>query len=79
MTRLGARAEYRFAPRRPRNGGESAAAGDEELERFLHLHSLNRGVLITPFHNMALVSPATSEADVDRYTEVFADSLGELA
>ena len=68
VTRLGARAEYRFAPQPPRNGGESAAAGDEELERFLHLYALNRGVLITPFHNMALVSPATSEADVDRHT-----------
>ena len=79
VTRLGARAEYRFAPRPPRNGGESAAAGDEGLERFLHLYALNRGVLITPFHNMALVSPATGEADVDRHTEVFADALGELA
>ena len=79
VTRLGARAEYRFTPQPPRNGGESAAAGDEELERFLHLYALNRGVLITPFHNMALVSPATSEADVDRHTEVFADALGELA
>jgi len=79
VTRLGARAEYRFAPRPPRNGGESAAAGDEELERFLHLYSLNRGVLITPFHNMALVSPATGETDVDRHTEVFADALGALA
>ncbi len=79
VTRLGARAEYRFAPQPPRNGGESSAAGDEGLERFLHLYALNRGVLITPFHNMALVSPATSEADVDRHTEVFADALGELA
>ena len=78
VTRLGARAEYRFTPRAARNGGESAAAGDEELERFLHLHALNRGVLITPFHNMALVSPATTAADVDRHTEVFADTLGEL-
>ena len=79
VTRLGARAEYRFTPTPPRNGGESAGAGDEELERFLHLHALNRGVLITPFHNMALVSPATTAADVDRHTEVFASALGELA
>ena len=75
VTRLGARAEYRFS-QPPRNGGESAAAGDEELERFLHLYALNRGVLITPFHNMALVSPATTAADVDRHTEVFAAALG---
>jgi glutamate-1-semialdehyde 2,1-aminomutase len=79
VTRLGARAEYRFTPQPPRNGGASAAAGDPELERFLHLHALNRGVLITPFHNMALVSPATTEADVDRHTEVFAAALEELA
>ena len=68
------RVPLRAAP--PRNGGESAAAGDEELERFLHLYALNRGVLITPFHNMALVSPATTAADVDRHTEVFAAALG---
>jgi glutamate-1-semialdehyde 2,1-aminomutase len=79
VTRLGSRAEYRFTPQPPRNGGESAAAGDEGLERFLHLYALNRGVLITPFHNMALVSPATTKADVDRHTEVFAAALGELA
>ena len=79
VSRLGARAEYRFAPQPPRSGGESAGAGDEELERFLHLHALNRGVLITPFHNMALVSPATTAADVDRYGEVFAAALEELA
>jgi glutamate-1-semialdehyde 2,1-aminomutase len=78
VTRLGARSEYRFTSSPPRNGGESAAAGDEELERFLHLHALNRGVLITPFHNMALVCPATSEADVDRHAEVLAAALGQL-
>ena len=78
VTRLGARAEYRFAPQPPRNGGESAAAGDVELERFLHLYALNRGVLITPFHNMALVSPATTAMDIDLHTEVFGAALGEL-
>ena len=79
VTRLGCRTEYRFRPRPPRNGGESAAAGDEELERFLHLHALNRGVLLTPFHNMALVCPATTPADVDRHGEVFTAALEELA
>lgn len=78
VARLGARAEYRFTSRPPRNGGESAAAADEELERFLHLYALNRGVLLTPFHNMALVCPETTAADVDRHTEVFAAALGEL-
>lgn len=42
-----------------------------ELERFLHLWAMNRGILMTPFHNMALMSPATTETDVDRHSEVF--------
>ena len=71
VTRLGARAEYHFMPSPPRNGSEQWAHGDAELERFLHLWAMNRGVLMTPFHNMALMSPATTEADVDRHTEVF--------
>ncbi len=79
VTQLGARAEYRFAPDPPRDGGSSAAIGHDGLERFLHLHALNRGVLITPFHNMALMSPATSEADVDRHSAAFDEALGELA
>jgi glutamate-1-semialdehyde 2,1-aminomutase len=72
IVRLGARAEYRFVPEPPRSGGESAAAGDDALDDFMHLYMLNRGVLMTPFHNMALMCPATTEADVDRHTEVFA-------
>lgn len=79
VTQLGARAEYRFSPEAPRDGGASAAIGHEGLERFLHLHALNRGVLITPFHNMALMSPATAEADVDRHTAVFDEAVAELA
>ena len=62
----------------PRTGGEAAAAEDHELSRYLHLHALNRGVLLTPFHNMALMSPATTEADVDRHTEVFDAAASEL-
>jgi glutamate-1-semialdehyde 2,1-aminomutase len=76
---LGARAEYRFAATPPRTGAESAAAADRALEEYLHLYLLNRGVLITPFHNMALMCPATSEAHVDRHSEVFEAALGELA
>ena len=75
---LGARAEYRFSPEPPRTGAESAAAGNRELEEFLHLYLLNRGVLITPFHNMALMCPATTTADVDRHTEVFGAAVAEL-
>jgi glutamate-1-semialdehyde 2,1-aminomutase len=75
---LGARAEYRFSPSPPRNGGEAARIGDPELEEFMHLYALNRGVLITPFHSMALVSPATMAADVDRHSEVFAAACAAL-
>jgi glutamate-1-semialdehyde 2,1-aminomutase len=71
VTRLGARAEYHFMPTPPSNGADQWAHGDFELERFLHLWAMNRGILMTPFHNMALMSPATTEADVDRHTEVF--------
>lgn len=77
--RLGARAEYTFTPRAPRTGAEAHAAGDFALEQLLHLYALNRGILLTPFHNMALMSPATTEADVDRHTEAFHDVLAELA
>ena len=79
VTRLGCRAEYLFGPDRPRNGTEAHAAGDFALERYMHLYALNRGILLTPFHNMALMSPATTDADVDRHTEVFRDAVVELA
>ncbi len=79
VTRLGCRAEYLFAPTPPRNGTEAAAATDFELERYLHLYALNRGILLTPFHNMALMSPATTAADVDRHTDVFREAVLELA
>ena len=62
----------------PANGSDSAAAGDAELEDYLHLYMANRGVLITPFHNMALMSPATTDADVDRHTELFAEAVEAL-
>ncbi len=78
VTRLGARAEYRFVSPAPRSGGESAAAGDEELDEYMHLYTVNRGILMTPFHNMALMCPQTSQADVDRHTEVFAAAVAEL-
>jgi glutamate-1-semialdehyde 2,1-aminomutase len=79
VIQLGARAEYHFLKTPPRNGGESAAGADFELERFLHLYALNRGVLLTPFHNMALMCPATSESDVDLHTRIFAEAAAELA
>jgi glutamate-1-semialdehyde 2,1-aminomutase len=79
VTRLGCRAEYLFGPTRPRNGAEAHAAGNFDLERYLHLYALNRGILLTPFHNMALMSPATTGADVDLHTEVFREAVLELA
>jgi glutamate-1-semialdehyde 2,1-aminomutase len=78
VIQLGARAEYMFRETPPRNGGESAAAADFELERFLHLYALNRGVLLTPFHNMALMCPATTADDVDLHTRIFAEAVREL-
>lgn len=78
VIQLGARAEYTFAPKPPRNGGESAAAADFELERFLHLHALNRGILLTPFHNMALMCPDTTESDIDLHTKIFGTAAREL-
>ncbi len=78
ISRLGARAEYRFCDPAPRNGGESAAATDIELEDYLHAYLANRGVLMTPFHNMALMCPATTAADVDKHTEVFGAAVAEL-
>jgi glutamate-1-semialdehyde 2,1-aminomutase len=79
IAQLGARAELHFAPDPPCSGGASAALHDAALEDALHLFLLNRGVMITPFHNMALMSPATTGADVDRHTEVFAQAVAALA
>ena len=79
IAQLGARAELQFAPDPPRSGDASAALHDAALEDALHLFLLNRGVMITPFHNMALMSPATTEADVDRHTDVFAEAVAALA
>jgi glutamate-1-semialdehyde aminotransferase len=78
VTRLGARAEYHFMPEPPRDGADQVAHADADLERLLHLWVMNRGVLMTPFHNMALMSPATTEHDVDRHTAAFDTALEAL-
>jgi glutamate-1-semialdehyde 2,1-aminomutase len=78
VAQLGARVEYRFASPAPRTGTGSAASADAELADFLHLYLLNRGILLTPFHNMALMSPVTTVDDVTRHHEVFDAALGEL-
>jgi glutamate-1-semialdehyde 2,1-aminomutase len=77
VQQLGCRAEYWFCPP-PRNGGEAAAAVDHELDAFMHLWCMNRGVLLAPFHNMALMAPATTAEDVDRHTEAFASAVAAL-
>ena len=79
VTRLGCRAEYLFSPDEPRNGTEAHNAMDFELERFMHLYAMNRGILLTPFHNMALMSPATAPEDVDYHSKVFREAVRELA
>jgi glutamate-1-semialdehyde 2,1-aminomutase len=78
VSQLGARVEYRFADPAPRTGGESAAAHDDELDDYLHVAMANRGVLLTPFHNMALTCPDTSESDVDSYLAAFGEAVGRL-
>lgn len=77
VQRLGCRAEYWFCPP-PRHGADAAAAIDEDLDGFMHLWALNRGILLTPFHNMALFSPQHTEADVDLHTQVFGDAVRAL-
>jgi len=79
IAQLGARAEYRFVDPPPRTGSESAAAHDDDVEEYLHLFMANRGVLLTPFHNMALMCPTTSASDVDRHTELFAEALQAIS
>ena len=78
ISQLGARAEYTFARPAPRTGTEASTTGDEVLAEYLHLFAQNRGVLITPFHNMALMCPTTTTDDVDRHTEVFAEAVAAL-
>lgn len=77
-TRVGSRVETLFAPDEPRNATEVKLHRDPELEALLHLFLMNRGVLITPFHNMMLVCPGTTADDVDRHNAVFAELVAEL-
>jgi glutamate-1-semialdehyde 2,1-aminomutase len=79
VTRLGCRAEYLFGSQEPKNGSQAHDAMDFELERFMHLYAMNRGILLTPFHNMALMSPQTEQEDVDQHTKVFREATRELA
>ena len=78
INQLGARAEYRFAKPYPLTGTAAYESADAELEDFLHLYLANRGVLLTPFHNMALMCPTTTKADVDRHQQVFEEAISAL-
>lgn len=76
--RLGTRVEYRFRATPPKNGAEAIAAKDPLLNKYVHLYDLNRRILLTPFHNMALMSPFTTRTDVDTHTRIFRESVEEL-
>ena len=78
INQLGTRAEYRFAKPYPRTGTAAFESADAELEDFLHLFLANRGILLTPFHNMALMCPTTTKADVDAHQRVFEEAIREL-
>lgn len=78
VTQLGARSEYSFLDRAPRHGKEAADADDFEVQQYLHLHALNRGILLTPFHNMALMSPVTTAEDVAAHTAHFRAAVESL-
>jgi glutamate-1-semialdehyde 2,1-aminomutase len=78
VKQLGNRSEYWFRPTPPRNGGEAFAAIDHDLDRYMHLFTLNHGILLTPFHNMALISPETTDEDVDYHTSVFKAAVMSL-
>lgn len=78
VKRLGFRVEYWFRQTPPRNGGEANRTVDSDLDRYMHLWALNRGILMTPFHNMALISADTTEADVNYHTEVFKEGIQAL-
>jgi glutamate-1-semialdehyde 2,1-aminomutase len=78
VKRLGFRVEYWFRQTPPRNGGEANAAVDSDLDRYMHLWALNRGILMTPFHNMALIAADTTETEVDIHTRVFGEAVAAL-
>jgi glutamate-1-semialdehyde 2,1-aminomutase len=78
VTQIGARTEFQFCAKPPRTGREAEAAFHDSLEKCIHLSLLNRGVMITPFHNMILVCPETTAADVDRLVGALSETIDEL-
>jgi glutamate-1-semialdehyde 2,1-aminomutase len=78
VVRVGARVEFMCCPNRPRNGGEAAKAIHQPIDAAVHRFLLNRGVVMTPFHNMMLVCPSTTEANVRTLIEQLDNCLAEL-
>jgi glutamate-1-semialdehyde 2,1-aminomutase len=78
VDRMGARVEYLYLQARPTNGGQAGAARNDQIEQLSHLYFVNRGVLVSPFHNMGLISPFTTTEDVERYDAVFGQMLTDF-
>jgi glutamate-1-semialdehyde 2,1-aminomutase len=78
VVRVGARVEFMCSPDRPRNGGEASRIIHRPIDMAIHHYLLNRGVVITPFHNMMLVCPATTKAHVETLIEGLDHCLAEL-
>lgn len=79
VTQIGARVEFQFCPVQPRTGREAENSFNEGLERSIHIYLLNRGIMITPFHNMMLVCPDTTAADIDALVETMDKFLNHLS
>jgi glutamate-1-semialdehyde 2,1-aminomutase len=78
VVRAGARVEFMGCPDPPRNGGEADKVIHRPIDTAVHHHLLNRGIIMTPFHNMLLICPATTQAHVSRMVEGLDHCLGEL-
>jgi glutamate-1-semialdehyde 2,1-aminomutase len=78
VVRVGARVEFMCSPRPPRTGGEAAKVIHQPIDTAVHQYFLNRGIIITPFHNMMLISPSTTAADVELFIETLDRCLTEL-
>jgi glutamate-1-semialdehyde 2,1-aminomutase len=78
VSNAGGRVEFVCSPTAPQNGSEARAIMDHNLESAIHLYLVNRGILLAPFHNMMLLSPVTSSAQVDHLLQEMANTIGEL-
>ncbi len=79
VARVGARVEFICAPGPLRNGTDAENAHAPELEAAIHVGLVNRGCLIAPFHNMMLVSPATTKGQIERLVTAFDTIAKELS